>query len=215
MKIKLQGEELELLAEKAIYWKSIKSLLVTDLHLGKTNHLRKNGIALSIDSQFSTLKKLETIIRKHNIQTLFILGDLFHSVLNNEWREFEHFRLKFSTIEFVLIVGNHDIIEKQHYHSIGVKTFDYYHIGPFILSNEPIKEHSLYNLFGHIHPGIVLKGKARMYNKLPCFYFSETYGILPAFGTLTGLAKIKIEKTARVFGINYPEVIEFTKLTNT
>lgn len=210
MEFILKGETLELLAEKAIYWPSQKALLVTDLHLGKTNHLRKSGFALSMDSQFGTLKNLEELIQNYSVNNVMILGDLFHSTLNNEWRTFEQFRSKHKKVGFILIKGNHDIIDEKFYHKIDVETCDTLQLGPFVFSHEPLESAKLYNIFGHIHPGIVLKGKGRMYTKLPCFYFGEKSGIMPAFGTLTGLAKIKVDKKAKVFAINYPKVIDFS-----
>lgn len=210
MKVVIKGEELLLSAEKAIFWPSKQALLITDLHLGKTNHLRKGGYPLTIHSQFATLEKLRRLIDQFDVKSILFLGDLFHSTLNNEWREFERFRQEFQNIHFTLIKGNHDIIDEKIYRKIGIETVEQVKMGPFLLSHEPIINTESYNLYGHIHPGIVLKGKGRMYNKLPCFYFGPKYGILPAFGTLTGLAKIKIEKSAKVFGVIYPEVVELS-----
>lgn len=214
MNIELKGEELVLLAEKAIYWASKKALLITDLHLGKTSHLRKNGLPLSLNSQFSTIENLEALIKKLDVDHLYILGDLFHSTLNSEWDSFRNFRSKHLNINFVLIKGNHDIIADQLYTNINIIVYKTLRLEPFILSHEPLIEPNAYNLVGHIHPGIILKGKGRMFNKLPCFYFSEKIGILPAFGTLTGLAKIEIEKNAKVYGIQFPNIIDFTRQTN-
>ena len=45
-RIELCGQELELLPQKAIYWKDRNCLLIADLHLGKSTHFRKNGIAV-------------------------------------------------------------------------------------------------------------------------------------------------------------------------
>ena len=72
---------------------------------------------------------------------------------------------------------------------------------------EPSK---LYNLAGHIHPAIKLKGKARQSLRVPCFYFGNENGILPAFGNFTGTASINIKKTDNVFVIAEKEVIKIT-----
>ncbi|HMU04607.1 MAG TPA: hypothetical protein PJ990_13330, partial [Saprospiraceae bacterium] len=71
------------------------------------------------------------------------------------------------------------------------------------LTHEPQDEikNGYYNLAGHIHPGISLKGKGRQKVTLPCFYFGINNGLLPAFGYFTGKAIIKIEKKSDIFAI--------------
>jgi metallophosphoesterase superfamily enzyme len=57
----------------------------------------------------------------------------------------------------------------------------------------------LYNLAGHIHPGVNLVGRGRQSLTLPCFYFGSRQGFLPAFGMFTGLARIAPKKDDKVF----------------
>jgi metallophosphoesterase superfamily enzyme len=66
----------------------------------------------------------------------------------------------------------------------------------------------LYNLSGHLHPGVNMRGKARQSVTLPCFYFGENMGLLPAFGTFTGLARIYPKKNDKVFVIVEEKIIE-------
>jgi uncharacterized protein len=74
-------------------------------------------------------------------------------------------------------------------------------INGLILSHEPMDSipSGKYNLAGHIHPGIHLRGKARQTLTLPCFYFGANHGLLPAFGSFTGLACVKPKKNDRVY----------------
>ena len=44
--INFAGEQLTLNQYRSIFWDKEKSLILSDLHLGKTAHFRKNGIAL-------------------------------------------------------------------------------------------------------------------------------------------------------------------------
>ena len=95
------------------------------------------------------------------------------------------------------------------YHDLNIKLFDSLVEAPFIFTHEPLEiEHKLYNLAGHIHPGVRLKGKGNQQHRLPCFYFGKKSGILPAFGSFTGLATIKVKKENRVFVITKTEVIK-------
>jgi uncharacterized protein len=44
-----------------------------------------------------------------------------------------------------------------------------------------------YALAGHVHPGVLLGGRAHDRLRLPCFHFGPACGVLPAFGPFTGL----------------------------
>ncbi len=212
LEIRLKNEILFLLPEKAIYWPKQKAILISDLHLGKTNHLRKSGYALSHASQFATLEILDRLLKDYLTERLIMLGDLFHSTVNNEWNAFSDFRKLHGKIRFDLVLGNHDIMPQEFYQNIDLITHSTLELNPFIFSHEPLSDKSfLFNLYGHIHPGILLRGKGRMKTKLSCFYFEENQGILPAFGTLTGLAKLKVKRNARVFAINYPDIITLSE----
>jgi DNA ligase-associated metallophosphoesterase len=205
--INLNGEELILLPQKAIYWPSQKALILGDLHLGKVSHFRKNGIALSENAQFKSLEILKSLIESINPNRLIFLGDLFHSSANSEWVSFENFILSFPKIKFELILGNHDIIKKESFENIKIELSKEKEIGPFLLSHEPKESKNYYVLSGHIHPGVRLNGKGKQRLLLPCFHFGKQQGLLPAFGTLTGLAQIKVKKEDQVFIIANQEVV--------
>ena len=42
--LEIQGDELFLLVQKAIYWPKEKLLILSDWHLGKASHFRKEGV---------------------------------------------------------------------------------------------------------------------------------------------------------------------------
>lgn len=197
----LQGEQLQLLPEKAIYWPSQKTLLLADTHLGKIRHFRKSGIAIPGKASYRNLLHLQSLLMEYKPEKVIFLGDLFHSEMNFEWLEFKAFLDKFKEINFVLIQGNHDILHERSYGQFEVHSAPL-EFGPFILSHEPLEDdHELYNLCGHIHPGVRMFGQARQSMRLPCFYFGASMGILPAFGIFTGLHLLKPEKEDRIFVI--------------
>ena len=81
-------------------------------------------------------------------------------------------------------------------------------LGPFLLTHIPKEEKTeLYNLAGHIHPGVVMKGKAKQYLKLPCFFFSDWQGIVPAFGDFTGLYKMTAKGNDQVYVVSGEKVV--------
>ena len=195
-------EDLTLLPEKAIYWSSKKILLIADVHLGKSSHFRKNGIAIPAASAKTDLDRLSILFQKVNPKKVIFLGDLFHSTHNQEWNSFENLLEQFLEIDFTLILGNHDILEERHYKESRLNVSNKLNITPFSLTHEPSeKKEKQYNLAGHIHPGVKLKGKGKLGIQIPCFYFGKHGGILPAFGNLTGLYSLKPKKTDFFFGI--------------
>lgn len=141
-------------------------------------------------------------------QSVIFLGDLFHSHQNKDYDVFKSFVNEYSQIEFILIKGNHDIINNDHLNELMDRVVGYsLQTGPFILSHEPLEKTSLYNLCGHIHPAIRLRGKGLQSVRLPCFYFSKTQGILPAFGSFTGGYTLDSKKAEDVFIVAENEVI--------
>ncbi|MEO9485308.1 MAG: ligase-associated DNA damage response endonuclease PdeM [Ekhidna sp.] len=204
--ITIEGERLILLPERAIYWEAKNTLLVSDLHLGKAGHFRKHGIPISRKIHVTDLQILESLIRTRRPRQVILLGDLFHSSENNEWQDFLQFINIYDFIKFVLVEGNHDILNE---YPTSLNLTRLLELPPFSFSH--IKEESSYfNISGHIHPGIALRGKGRQTVTMPCFYFSTGYGILPAFGQFTGIKKIWPAKEDNVFGIAEGAVIELT-----
>ncbi len=202
--IEIQGEKLVLLPEKAIFWSRKSILLLSDLHLGKAGHFRKHGIPVSRKVHLVDLGNLNAIIEKTKPERLFLLGDLFHSYKNEEWGDFLHLMEHHPNLEFTLVQGNHDIIlDYPKRLKVVIKLIE----KPFSFTH--IRENdSNYNISGHLHPGVTVRGKARQGITMPCFLFSETYGILPAFGQFTGIKKVRPLRKDRVFAVADRQVIE-------
>jgi DNA ligase-associated metallophosphoesterase len=139
---------------------------------------------------FSDLDKLINLTHPGKI---ILLGDLFHSRHNSEWEQFKQWRCKYEYIIFHLVLGNHDILKKEAYDECQLIIHpDDYVLKPFVFSHEPkLHSSSAYNLAGHIHPSVHVKGKGRQNLKFRCFYFGENYGLLPAFGNFTGTCVIE------------------------
>jgi len=207
--IELYGQKMELLPQKAIYWKERNSLLIADLHLGKSTHFRKHGIAVPNASKNQNWLLLHQLFRLDGLKEVIFLGDLFHSSYNRDWDVFGELIDLYPTLDFHLVRGNHDILEDKHYQKMGLILHDEsWKLGPFMLSHEPIEERSKgYNLAGHIHPGVRLRGKGRQSHRSACFYFGKSGGILPAFGSFTGLHTLELKEGDRVYVIVEDKVI--------
>ncbi len=187
---------------KAILWPKENILLIADLHLGKINHFRKSGIPVPVDAEYENLDRLAYLLLNHKVDRVLVLGDLFHSTYNQVWRLFKTFLTRFETIQFDLIMGNHDILEESHYDASNLTIYKYsLSLGPFYFTHHPESSAGVYNICGHVHPSVHLRGTARQGIRLPCFYFSKHQAILSAFGAFTGNGKIKGNKSDHIFAI--------------
>ncbi|MGN6647324.1 MAG: ligase-associated DNA damage response endonuclease PdeM [Cytophaga sp.] len=191
----------ELLPQKAMYWRDAQTLIISDLHLGKASHFRKNGMAIPMDSAMEDLQQLDFLLNTYSPKRLLILGDLFHSEYNQEWELFGALRRKYASIVFQLVRGNHDILKDHHYEKYDIEMHaNTLHEHDFIFSHDKVAvKEKQFCITGHIHPGFVLSGKGRQSITLPCFYKKKNTLVMPAFGWLTGLAHMPYDKTAEVF----------------
>ncbi len=204
--ISINNHEFILHCSGAMYWPLKKILLISDVHLGKVTHFRKNGVALPPNSVATNFKQLNFVLELFKPEKVCFLGDLFHSSINNEWNLFEQW-VRNAAAEIVLITGNHDIIDPYSYRQLGVEVVSEWTIDNFLLTHHPELRDGYYTLCGHIHPGILLHGFGRQWLELKCFFRSEQQMILPAFGQFTGKYILKASATDIVYAITKEEVI--------
>lgn len=212
LKFYFKNQTLLLLPEKAILWLEAKTLIAADVHLGKVGHFRKAGIAIPQILAQDDLAVLSDLIREHHPEQIIFLGDLFHSDLNADWDWFALWRHQFPKLKIQLIRGNHDIIPERNYEQIDITVYDELVVGPFRMLHHPLKTFSSesnesYVLCGHIHPGVLLKGKGNQSLVLPCFAFGDYQCILPSFGKFTGKVALRHQQNHHVFGILKDKVI--------
>ncbi len=212
MEILLHYEKVALLTQKALWFKKRKLVIVADLHFGKINHFRKSGIPVPAKANDKNTELLINLLNQTKPDRIIFLGDLFHSHYNEEWEVVGQIRKHFSACSFELVLGNHDILSELQYerHSMMVYPNELM-IGDFVLTHEPMNTvpNGLYNLSGHLHPGVQLKGMGKQSITLPCFYFGKDQGILPAFGSFTGLARVNPKKEERIFVIAEDKIIAY------
>jgi uncharacterized protein len=206
--ITLLNEELTLLPQRAVYIAKHKTLLASDLHLGKVGHFRSAGIAIPSQLANTDLDILTDIINQIDVKRLLILGDLFHAKMNTDWKLFEMWRNNHIELQIELVKGNHDILNDEHYKNLNVITHEEYCVfNKFVLTHKPPGENTKqneecnYTISGHVHPAVRLMGKGKQSITLPCFYFGEKYAMLPAFGRFTGNAIIPVSGQEKVYVI--------------
>jgi uncharacterized protein len=211
LQFEFQNHIFQLLPEKALFWEIENTLILADLHLGKTGHFRKEGLAIPNKSIEKDYQVLNTLLTKFKPKKVLILGDLFHSIYNTEWEKFANFINQNSTISFELVIGNHDILPKTKYSEIGLinlgEAFIYQNL---IFTHHPLElvPDGCLNFSGHVHPGVRIEGIGRQSISMPCFYRKNTNFILPAFGSLTGLKILQKEKTTEIYGVSGSKIFK-------
>lgn len=208
--ISIHDEIITLTNQRALVWKSEKILVVSDLHIGKTAHFRKAGIAIPSTILHNDLERLKSLIDHFQILTVLIVGDLFHAGKNNDIDLFQQWMQKFATLKFELIKGNHDRLSKAFYESLNITLFpEYKDVFPFRFVHD--SKHCSSELFcisGHTHPGAILNGRGKQRIKLPCFEVSDNMLVLPAFSEFTGLNTKKTCETSEWFAFTEKSVFK-------
>lgn len=209
--LQLRNQTLLLLPQKALWWAETRSLVLCDVHLGKVSHFRKHGIQVPAALIAQQLTALEELLQQWSPERLIIIGDLFHSALNNEWQLFAAVLHHYPQVEVVLVRGNHDSLPAYLLKAARIKAVSTYVLEPFLFVHEPDTHHEWYVFSGHIHPGVSMSGGGRQKLTVPCFYFGKHYALLPAFGNFTGLQTISVKKGDQVFALAGETVIAIHK----
>jgi len=216
LEIFLSGKRMILMPEKAVFLPEHETLIVSDLHLGKVNHFRKAGIPVPVRAGEATLEALITLLMMSKPSRTIFLGDLFHSHYNQAWDAFVKVMESFSHIQFELVAGNHDILSDYQYKKSGIGLHPEIEISDGLILRHEIKEDGNENLFqicGHIHPSVKLRGKGLSSAKFPCFWVRGQTMVLPAFGAFTGTHCITPRKSDRIYFVADKKVIDAQSLS--
>jgi uncharacterized protein len=206
------GETLHLLPERAVYWPRAGTLIVADLHWGKEETFRASAIPIPLGPIQADLARLDTALRHTGAGRLLVLGDLWHAragMAESLVDELRAWRAAHSTLGVELVRGNHDRGAGDPPPDLRIICRDEPAAeAPFVFRHFPEPSPDGYVLAGHVHPAAVLRGEGRQRARLPCFWFGDAVGLLPAFGGFTGTADVRPSTADRVFVIADGEVIE-------
>jgi uncharacterized protein len=200
----ISGQVVYLLAEKALYWPAEQALVISDLHFGKSAHFRKHGLAVPQAADQATHLRLQSLLLQWAPRSLYCLGDLFHSTYNADWENVCQLKEQHPNTEWILVAGNHDILNENIYKEAGITCIkDSTIVQPFEFRHEPQAYHTAgtFTVCGHIHPAVKLRGKAHQKWTAPCFWLTQHQLILPAFGSFTGSHMVQPSPEDRVFSI--------------
>lgn len=210
-KLSWNGLDIFLLAQKALYIPAHKLLVISDWHLGKLGHFRKEGFfipQMPLEEEFS---RLGNLLASLEVSKVVFLGDLFHSDWNHEWDAFTDYLKTFPQIAFVLTRGNHDILPAERFETVPLHVVSQFILTEgIVLSHEPLAclDSHLLNIVGHVHPGCEIAVRGRQTFRLPCFCLERQVLTLPAFGRWTGFYMLRKNANNRLFAVVNDAVIE-------
>lgn len=189
--ITLAGDDFTLLPQRAAFWHARKTLLVTDLHLGKVETFAAHGIPLP-DMMTRQLDACTALIQTTRPDRVLILGDLLHAPAGltepmleavRAWRE-RH------SCEFAVVPGNHDRHLEKVARWWNMRVLPPRHDeGPFTFIHEPTHIAGRTVFAGHVHPVVKLRSSSDTL-KLWCFVIDDHDATsatitLPAFCNFT------------------------------
>jgi len=181
--IDFHGSQLLARGDGALFWPAASVLVVSDLHLGKSDRIaRRTGQMIPPYETDATLEKLDDAIEQSGARTVICLGDSFDDLHAAESLTQAH-RLWISRLqagrEWIWIEGNHDP---------GATDFGGTHLADLTrggLHFTHIATGQIGEISGHYHPKATLNVGGRAMTR-PCFLYDTAKLILPAFGAYTG-----------------------------
>lgn len=203
MVITLGSTPAELLPDRAVFLPTSRTLVVADLHLGKSATFRSRGLAVPEGSSAADLARLTTLIRDTAPRSLVIAGDLFHARdglttatldLLGGWLESQPFPV-------ILTEGNHDARAFPKRLGWPLEIAARWSVDGLCITHDPADlPDDEPGIAGHLHPGLRLAESRRSSFRLPGFLLRESrHLVLPAFSEFTGLQLITPAPDDRFF----------------
>jgi uncharacterized protein len=163
----------------ALHWPDRRLLIVSDLHLGKSERLaRRGGVLLPPYETRETLTRLSDDLDRTGARSLIALGDSFDDLLSatalDEADQMTLARLMAGR-DWTWVEGNHDAGS----HAQGGTHRAEVPLGPVTCRH--IATSQTPEISGHYHPKARLGGTSR-----PCFLIDPARIIMPAYGAYTG-----------------------------
>ncbi|MGC8201830.1 ligase-associated DNA damage response endonuclease PdeM [Aliiroseovarius sp. PTFE2010] len=194
------GAPLCALPTGALWLPNERALVVSDLHLGKSERMaRRGGVMLPPYETSDTMARLDTLIAQYDPRTVVCLGDSFDDVeaavaVSQQIADWIS-RLQAGR-RWIWIEGNHDAGSAEfggtHVGAMSIGPLTFRHIADPDCKNE---------VSGHFHPKARLTVRGKTISR-PCFVVDSTRIILPAFGLYTGGLDCRDAPIAGLMGPN-------------
>jgi len=209
--IALAGRPLVLHPSGAAFLPDHGALLVADAHFGKAQSFRRLGVPVPSGTTSETLDALDGAIAETGAAQLVFLGDFLHSKRSQGAGALDAlaaWRARHAPVAMTLVRGNHDARAGDPPQQLGIAVVNEpLAMGPFALCHHPRPVDGAYVLAGHWHPCARVRGRGFDRLRLPCFWLGDdsgaqarnAVGVLPAFGSFTGMHPIEARPADRVY----------------
>lgn len=225
--VRFGGSTLRLNGDGSAFLPEYNTLLIADVHLGKSGVFRKAGIPAPQGLHEKNIDQLVRAFTTHPSATVVFLGDVFHGLQNKETHSLQSVLDAHPAHTFILVKGNHDF-DLPEWKQLTV--VDQWQVGALLCLHEPpgsdfdtdtpftmaaaeqrfpTLANDVFLVCGHLHPGVALRGKGRSRARIKAFYINPWLCVLPAFGTFTGQHALKVSGT--YYGIVDGTVVKLTE----
>lgn len=175
----------------ALYLEKSKTLIISDIHLGYEELLKKQGYLIPLNQFEDILKRLKKIMNSVEIKRIIINGDLKHEfdiISQQEWKHTLKLLDLFDNKEVILIKGNHDNILGPIADKKNLTLKNQFDIDEITIThgNKIPKTMKKLVIIGHEHPAVSFK--ERIDDKYKCFlkgkYKNHTLIVMPSFNLI-------------------------------
>ena len=200
--VELAGEQVWLLASKAIYWPARKMLVIADIHFGKAAAFRALGVPVPRGTTTQNLLALDALLATYACEEIVFLGDFLHARAAHASATVAAmlaWRARHRDVRLTVVRGNHDAHAGDPAAALGIGMVDEPHqVGKLSFCHHPDTVAPGYVLAGHVHPVYHLRADGEGL-RLPCFLLGRQRAILPSFGAFTGGHAVRPAAGERVY----------------
>jgi hypothetical protein len=211
--LEIAGERVELRGDRTMFWPRRGLLAVADVHLGKTESFRGQGVALPDGVMHDDLVRLAAAVEDSGARRLVVIGDLVHDAAGVTPTVRETLLRWRQTIpcDVDLVLGNHDRRLKAMPDEWRLAIHDPHLVveGYAFAHERPVT--GRFTWLGHVHP------VARLHHghdsiRVPCFHLRLESAILPAFTSFTTGAPIDPQPGERVIVAAQGKAFDVTRM---
>lgn len=204
------GHAFEPLAERALHWPAHRTVILSDLHVGKAAVFRARGLPVPAGVTTKDLDRLTLIIERTKATRVLILGDFLHAKESHDSASHvERWRARHADVAVQIVPGNHDRHIGSLDPALKFTLLDAVHVEAGIaFTHDPAEAHDLPVMSGHLHPQARLCDWDGSGVSVPCFVVEPRLVILPAFGSFTGGCRVAARLGRRLLATAAGRVVE-------
>ncbi len=200
------GRRWELRPERALVNHDSRTVVVADLHLGKTDRFALPGDPAT-ELAGEVLDRLARVCEATAAESLVVLGGFFHA----RWcatpavmEALARWRDRVSYLDIYNVRGGGEGFAGD-LPGAGVEMWEGpVRDGDVTYAHEPVVREKGFVLAGRAHPAVAVGGGLAGQGKrarVPAFVFGERLALLPAFGSLSGMTAIRACGGDRVYAV--------------